>query len=393
MRKPLRRTRGASLWLAATLAVAGQAQADVTVGPPAGDILSAWVKARLAENPLGDYLVSDSLVTGDMVARPASIYSRLRSTPFAFRSDVWQRTLSDLAVEGTPLSLSQATEALAWDLGMTNGYPGKGQAADIPDLGAPFAGTQMAKAGVSEDVARKSLALAGPGAYAVAANYAVAVQILVEKLSCYDPGLWEALGLRSDVLGRFMLATSLADLSDYDLVYLVRLLQAAQSTWNAGELTPMGRRTLPTALRIARLAAAYRDMQGYTQDPPCTADGHARAGVAGVDPKDHGKPLCLVAANDRAVLGWYLSVLDTQVDPAQSNFVTAPARSMSRFLSPMRPLWLGILDKSLRAYGSHVEVVESLVADDIVDTEQSSEASNRYAERRALFLCGKEFGA
>ncbi|UPG90652.1 hypothetical protein L2Y96_02445 [Luteibacter aegosomaticola] len=391
MRNPKLRYGGVLIALAISLALPETARADTRVGPPAGDILSAWIKARLTESAIADDLVSDTAVTGDMVTAPSSIYSRLRHTPYAFRGTIWQRALSDLSTQGTPLTRLEATEALAWDLGMTNGYPRIGELSDLPDLGAPWAGTQLVKAGVSEDVARKSLALAGHGAFAVAANYAVAVQILVEKLACYDPGLWAALGLRSDVLGRYMMAKSLADLSDYDLIYLVRLLQTAMSTWNGGEITELGRRQLPAALRVARVAAAYRDMQGYTDDP-CSTDGQARVGIAGLDP-EQGQPMCLVAANDRAVLRWYLDKLDAQVDPDHSNFVTSPALAMTRFLRPMRPLWLGVLDKSLRAYASHVEVVESLVADGVTDSDMSSESSSRYAERRALFLCSKEFGA
>jgi hypothetical protein len=379
--------------LAISICLCLSGTAIARVGPPEGDIFSAWIKARLAETPVRDYLVADDIVTSDMVTPPGSVYTRLRNVPYGFRGTVWHRALSTLASGDTPLSRAEATEALAWDLGMTNGYPGRSDPAHpAPDLGVAWAGAQLQKAGVPEDIARKALALVGPGAYTAAANYAVAVQLLAEKMACFDPSQWAAIGLRADVLGRFMLAQSLADLSDYDLIYLARLLQGALSTWHGGEVTRFGRRELPTPLRVARVAAAFRDMQGYT-DEPCTDEGQPRADIAAVVPDDASKALCLVAANDRAVLDWYQTVFDVQRDPARSNFINAPALRVIRLLRPLRPLWLGVLDGKLRRYATHVEVLESMVADRVNDSEQSAESADRYRERRALFLCEKELGA
>jgi hypothetical protein len=372
------------------LAIPCMAHANARVGPPAGDILSAWVKARLNEIPEHDALVTDSRVTSDMVTSPATIYAPVRSRPYVFRGTVWTSAFSSLATQGNPLTRAQATEALAWDLGMTNGYPGVADAEHpSPDLGATWAGTQLAKAGVSEDVARKALALSGQGTYAVAAGYAVAVQILIDKLACFEPTQWPLLGLRQDVLERFLLAQTVADLRDYDLIYLARLLQGELSTWKGGQMTVGGRRQLPTALRVARVAAAYRDMQGYVA-APCTDTGAPRTGVASLYPGDAQRPLCLVAANDRAVLHWYLVQLDRQTDPQRINFVTATAMRMSRMLRPMRPLWLGVLSKDLLALSANIEVVESLVADQVSLTDATDANANRYGARRALLLCERE---
>ncbi|UPG94938.1 hypothetical protein [Luteibacter aegosomatissinici] len=364
--------------------------ASSRVGPPAGDILSAWVRQRLTDVPAHDQLVADNAVTRDMVTLPDSIYTWVRNQPLGFRGSVWTRAFSSLATNGTPMTRAEATQAIAWDLGMTNGYPGiVDPVFPVPVMGDAWAGTQLAKAGVTEEIARKALALTGHGASAVAANYAVAVQILVDKLACFDATQWPALGLRKDVLERFMLATSAADLRNYDLVYLVRLLQGELSTWHAGEIASSGRRELPTMLRVARVAAAFRDMQGYVADP-CNVDGSARLGVAATHPDDATNAMCMVAATDRAVLRWYLQSLDRQTDPVRVNFVTAVALRMSRFLRPMRPLWLGVLGKDLQSYGSHVEVTEALVASQLVDDESTESRAERYNERLAIFLCDKD---
>ncbi|MGN6481554.1 hypothetical protein [Luteibacter sp.] len=369
------------------------ATANSRVGPPAGDIISAWVGHRLASQPADDALVADASLTLDMVNAPLSIYTGIRAVPFGFRGTVWNRVFATLSDRGTPLTRGTATEALAWDLGMTNGYPGVDDADNpAPDLGARWAGTQLAKAAVSEDIARRALALAGQGSFAVAASYAVAAQILADKLACFDQAQWASLGLRADVLQRFMLARSEADLRDYDLVYLVRLLQAELSTFHAGEMTSAGRREIPTALRVARVAATYRDMQGYVEDP-CTDRGRERAGVASIAPTENTRHMCLVAATDRTILTWYQMNLASQVDPAHSNFVIAPAIRMARTLSPMRPMWLGAFDKALQVYGLHVEIVESLVADQVADDESSRRNADRYAQRRLMFLCDKEVGS
>lgn len=373
------------------LAVPAMAHANARVGPPPGDILAAWVKARLADTPAHDHLVDDHGMTGDMVSTASgSIYTALRSHPYAFRGTVWTSAFSALAVQGTALTHAEATEALAWDLGMTNGYPGINDALHpASELGARWAGTQLAKAGVTAEIARKALNLAGQGAYAVAANYAVAVQILVEKLACFEPSQWASLGLRQDVLQRFMLAETTADLRDYDMVYLMRLLQGELSTWHAGSMTTSGRRELPTALRVARVAAAYRDMQGYTNDP-CTDTGAARVVAGAAQPASGDTLLCLVAANDRAVLRWYLDMLDRQTDPLRVNFVTATAQRLNKALRPVRPLWLGVLSKELRAFAVHVEVTESLAAEAMSSSIGDADPANRYSARRTLMLCEKE---
>ncbi|KAF1008191.1 MAG: hypothetical protein GAK28_01170 [Luteibacter sp.] len=382
-----------SAFVAFAFVSAGSTLAAPRVGPPPGDLISAWIKHRLAVDADRDPLIADARLTNDIVLSPADIYTPVRSVPFSFRGVLWTHTFVDLLSDGYPFSRSTATQALAWDLGMTNGYPGAVDSAHLaPDLGARWAGTQLAKAGVTEAIARKAIGLAGQGAYAVAANYAVAVQILVDKLACYEASEWPSLGLRDDIVQRFMAANALGELRDYDLIYLMRMLQAELSTWHAGEMNMYGRRELPTALRVARVAAAYRDMQGYAHDP-CTQGGRHDRSVAATLPTDTTKSMCLVDATDRSVLAWYLTTFDAQTNPEHTNFVVAPAMRMTRLVRPVRPLWLGVFGNELQAHSVNLEVVESLVADQLATDDASEAKAERYTMRRAVFLCAKEIGA
>jgi hypothetical protein len=142
---------------------------------------------------------------------------------------------------------------------------------------------------------------------------------------------------------------------------------------------------------LPHFAAAFRDMQGYAADP-CTSDGQVRDGVAATVPSDRSKPMCMVAAMDRAVLYWYYLTLDRQINPANISFILAPARRMIRHVRTLRPLWLGVFGKDLQVFATHVEVVESIAADTASDSDVAAEKAARYAARRAAFLCTKEMG-
>lgn len=133
-------------------------------------------------------------------------------------------------------------------------------------------------------------------------------------------------------------------------------------------------------------------MHGYSDDP-CNEQGGMRYPFAATAPTDNARPMCLVAATDRAVLYWYLLTFNAQVDPAHTNFLVAPALRMRSVLRPVRPMWLGAFGQGLQAFAAHVEVVESLVADDVSDDDASRARADAYALRRLLFLCQKELDA
>ena len=360
------------------------------VGPPMGDIYQTWIKERLSKTPSYDVLSSDDVTVSGFVNDVISPYAPLRSTPFRFSGRVWSSVFQKMLNKGYPMTLVEATEALAHDIGMTRGYAGLSDPlVPLPTLGRPWAAEQIVKAGVSVDIAKKALSLAGDGAYAVAANYAVAMQVLVEKMACFTPERWDEIGLRSDVAARFMKASRLAEIDDFDLVYLSRLLQGELSSWRPGGLSIYGRRQLPAALRVARVAAAYRDLQGYSNEP-CTDKGQAKNGVAATSPLENARTMCFVDATDRAVYAWYLKALEAQLDPTMSNFITRPGGGMTLFLRRVRPLWQGAFSKYALRAGTSIELAESLVADEVAITDEMASRAETYAQRRLMALCEKE---
>jgi hypothetical protein len=349
-----------------------------------------WIDQRISQHPDYDLFFADDNLAATFIDDIGSPYSMLRPQTLSFRGQAWTEVFRALTVQGNAMSREEATIALAWDFGFTSGYPGVADPQHAtPDLGAPWSGAHLAKAGVHLDIARKAIALAGKGSYAVAANLAVALQVLSDKLACYDSDRWVTLGLRSDVLGRFMLAQSLADVTDFDLVYVSRLLQAELSQWHAGGMGTYGRRQLPGPFRVARVAAAYRETVGYGAQP-CTAEGRPREYVAAHSPLNPDKELCLIAANDRAVYEWYLRMAKAQMDPERNTFVHATAARLARVLSPKRPMWLGVFAREALRGAASVELVESLLADELAVDGARVVQADRYAARRLLLLCQKE---
>ncbi len=138
---------------------------------------------------------------------------------------------------------------------------------------------------------------------------------------------------------------------------------------------PPGLRALPVAYRIARVAAACRDLQGYEAGYPCdraanTATGTAGTGVAGDD-----RPLCFAAATDRAVHRWYL---DEYL--RQSRVVPHRDSGLARFAHFAGAI-LALIDMA-----GAMEVVEALIADDLVAAETITRAEADFAAERANVL-------
>ncbi|URX64185.1 hypothetical protein KR767_09115 [Luteibacter anthropi] len=399
MKQGRSRRKGACTLLCMTLAsglAAFPALADtavLTMPPPAsGDLLQAWLDARVNGIEAADELGSDGLFVAGMLNDSNSIYSALRPTPAAFRGSAWRSAFNALAVSNTMMSRAVATRVVAWDLGLTKARMG-GHLVDgyAPMVGSPRVEANLMKAGVSADIFRQVLHLVGEPSYAVAANVAVALQIIRDKLACVDPSEWSDAGLRKDVVDRVMGAHALAEIDEFDLVYLVRMLEGELSDWAGISASIYGKRSLPAALRVARVAAAYRDMLGYTAaTDPCTQEGQHRPGVAAESPVEKTRFLCLVDATDRATYRWFLEVLHAQVDPLVTNFATRPAERVARHVRHIRPLWIGTHSGKTLTEASSIEVVESLVAFRAANPDSEVSSTQKYTDRVSQLLCEKE---
>ncbi|GAA0915051.1 hypothetical protein GCM10009552_32520 [Rothia nasimurium] len=367
--------------------------AVLTMPPPAsGDLLQAWLDARVNGIEAADELGSDGLFVAGMLNDSNSIYSALRPTPAAFRGSAWRSAFNALAVSNTMMSRAVATRVVAWDLGLTKARMGGHPAAVYaPMIGSPRVEANLMKAGVSSDIIRQALHLVGEPSYAVAANLAVALQIVRDKLACVDRSEWSSAGLRKEVVDRVMGARSLAEIDEFDLVYLVRMLEGEMSDWAGVSASIYGRRSLPAALRVARVAAAYRDMLGYTNDTdPCTPEGRHRPGVAAESPTEKTRFMCFVDATDRATYRWFLEVMHAQVDPLITNFATRPAERISRHIRHIRPLWIGTHSGKMLTEASTVEVVEALIAYRAADPGSDTSSTQKYVDRVSQLLCDKE---
>lgn len=355
--------------------------------PPGGDILGEWTKFRMRDDSAAHPLQPDGAYAGMLLAHPHDPYSPLGNQAFptpgsAFDGQSWYGAVSVLRLEGRH---DATTRMVAWDLGLTKATPGfQSPYGPGNPQGGPFSGASLVKAGVDIDVANQVSHLMGPHFIAAAANYAVALQLIRDRTNNagrHDPNLpvpsWVALD--GQALKRFMEARLLDELTDYDFYYLAKLMQSELSAWRGGATSSRGYRQLPVALRVARLAAAYRDALGYeARANPCDARGR---GIPGFTPPDGA--LCFVDATDRAVHGWYRAELKRELSTGLTNAPHASALSRSVLeIGRMKPVWVGGLDRNVQALASHAEIVEWSAAN-----QRAEEGSGPFLTRAVDLIC------
>jgi hypothetical protein len=259
------------------------------------------VQATRAEHPEGSQLPRTSDMLEALLTTPTSPYSSLTATPAFVRSAAWQALLAGLP---NGLDGDAALAILQHDLGATKARPGVDVAAGKGFRDA-FVAASATKAGIDPDIFWQALDLTGYGHSTRAATYGVAVQILRDKMAGMSVSQQRLTGVDSQVMDRFMRARQLDALSRADLDYLSLLVQYGVVHWRMDVSPHTGRRELPVPLRIARLAAAYRDSEGYVGGFPCQRDASPRLPHAGTGQPGDERPLCFVAATDHAVLRWY----------------------------------------------------------------------------------------
>lgn len=294
-----------------------------------------------------------------MLRTPDSPYSELETSP-AFTNEIyWGLASADMAIpEDAALARFQV------ELGLTRARPG----IDVTPRDGfrdPFVAAHATKAGLDPDIFWQVLDTHGYERAPRVATLALGLQLLREQALAIPAERQPALGVDARVFQRVMRARHAGEISGYDLRYLDALVQHRL-------LHPLRSVGLPVPWRIARIAAAFRDAQGYAVSPPCLRDGkpHPRDAGTGVD-GDTRTP-CLVAAHDRAVHRWYVDMLRRPPPSAEK-----PGGTLARIgalLATVMPL-LDIL--------AVAEVLEAAFADDLAAAGAVSRAEADAASERA----------
>lgn len=295
--------------------------------PASVDILSLMTETREARLGSGTPSREGVPVADQLLTHPASPYSDAEPYP-VFTNDVdWADVLDAL-----PASMGEADalSVLRVDLGATRARPGV-DVMPSPGFRDRFVSASATKADVDADIFWHALDLMGYRHSARAAGYAVALQILRRQLETTPAERRAAAGIDESVLSRVMAARHAGELRPDDLAYLGVILRFHVNQGVVGGTSRTGQRLIPTAYRMARVAAAYRDLEGYLERPPCLPDGSPSTPPRG---RDNTTNLCFVAAHDRAVYRWYRDEIRRQDLPS--------VERSSRHPSPLLLLFMAI---------------------------------------------------
>ena len=384
-------------WIPAAL-VAGLSISGLAVAaaddPPRVDMARNLMAQRV--DMLGPDNALDGAIaewTTQLIARPKDPYSSLNASPALTNELYWAEVVDTLPhLSGQPADASEALDALRWDLGLTAARP-DGPAIRVAMDGydtAPLARMHndplivagLVKAHVDGDLFEAALRATTQRHSTLAATYAVAAQIIRDRSRQYPADRWKAMGVRTEVVTRLLAVSRPEDLTGHDRDYLGRLAGREVNRRRAGTITPRGLRELPTALRIARVAAAYEDGQGtYTADQAaCFPNGEHRPGIAGTLAPGDTRKLCFADANDNAVYAWYAQTTWQQVHGMRERLHTdslAPA-----LLRAAMDVLMVIDVATAPAF------LEKLMADDMVASRLMSEdAGDAAAERLNNLTC------
>lgn len=360
--------------------------------PPAGDFFTYWIRAQIAAKGSAAGLPDDEAMVSALLLEPDSPYSRRRQeTRFGLEGPVWSIALQDMTNAGHPMSSTKARNALAWDLGLYKALPRASPTSfDLERIRNPLARANLIKAGVAPDIFHKALHLVGNDYYAVAAQYAVAVQMLYERADLLPENKRERAGLRSSVLRNFMSAGNTHDMVDGDWDYLIRRLRGRMSGWPEGKTSIHGLRQITPALRVARVAAAYREFLGYEGRPPCNDSGTANRDIAALAVADRARELCTTDATDRAVYEWYRQRLAEQLIPLPSRTSPWP-EDLVHVIDPvvrLKPFWRATFPEQANAHAAHAEVIALLLAQQRPGDRVFADATtDRIAENVSRHLC------
>lgn len=340
------------------------------------DVLSQWQRERIARLGAEEaFAHSNAGLVRQMLLDPASPYSAMNDAP-GFTNDVdWPNIVR--TIKAGEVSLHDALAVMQWDLGMTRARPG----VDLlvrRGYRDNFVAASATKADVDPDIFWHVLDLSGFRHSARGATFAVGLQILRTQMAATAPERYDTVGIDAGVFDRVMQAQHMDQVTAYDLNYLSTLVQYRLIHWRAGERASTGLRALPMAFRVSRVAAAYRDALAYVSGPTCHKDGSPVSGTAGTGTEGDTRPLCFVAATDRAVHRWYLDEVRRQ-----AAYVPEREESGLRRLIRFAGAVLALMDMA-----AVIEVVEAVVADDLVAGEAITGAeADVTAERADALFC------
>ncbi|WP_448096125.1 hypothetical protein [Luteibacter yeojuensis] len=354
--------------------------------PVAVDPLSALIREYARGNGSTEYLTSssDESYARYVLDRPDSPYADVRWVGLPQPDEPTRRAIESVSTREHPLNLRDLHDLKVWDLGFTKARTSGGALAVPGGLGNIPGARNFVKAGIDRDIYIQAIRNQGPLYPALTANYALAAQMLREKLTETSPSLWNVRGLRHDVLDRFV-GGELMHVHDFH--YLIQFLDGALATWDAGATSTYGIRQLPAPLRLGRVAAAYRQRLPFDFEP-CREDGRQDPAHAGTGRFDR-RPLCFDDATDRAVHAWYARELVQELDSIPAGGVSLAGR-MAAPLRTSRQGWIGIPRPDAIADVTRIEVVEAKVAGQLITTGGLSYRDALDASRRALRLtCGR----
>jgi hypothetical protein len=313
--------------------------------PPSGDFIGDLISERAwRTTPSRSPLHDDSDVERLSLVDPANLYTDLAPLTTRTMDTTWRSAWALLGIQGFHMQLLQTQTTFRWDLGLTRARPGieMPPLRSVPELGQPWLAANIVKAGIDHDLFVQARRLVGPGNPLIAANFAVAAQLLREKIEAANGAGETYAGLWSAPLEHLASARQAFALNDVEITYLMRLLENELSSWRDPQPSVYGRRQVPTAVRVARAAAAYQS-ETYVAPFPCSDDGAFAPGVAATRLDDVTRPFCFADMIDRRVLAWYGAALHDDLtakrdDPAVA---TSGAGALIDAVDRMHPAWLG----------------------------------------------------
>ncbi|MDF3980402.1 hypothetical protein P3W24_00105 [Luteibacter sp. PPL201] len=280
------------------------------IPPPPVDTYRALVGARSPDpdelSPYDDFLSGARRVLSEMMARPDDPYSDPLDDTAWMDTSWWHALTTRLSNEGIT-SDRVALVTLQHQLGATKARPGR-EIDLTPDaierFGNPYTAANARKAGIDADLFERARRR-HPTHTTRAAAEAVAVQLIRDRASRASREYHAALNIRDDLVERYLDDRD-DPLSAADRHHLGEVLRhatyAGQPSFNAA-----GERQLPAAYRVARVAAAYADSQGDLRPGGyCKGTEPRRRRISVRAHHLAYRPLCFVAATDRAVYDWYL---------------------------------------------------------------------------------------